>query len=124
MTRAVILLGRRGGPRLPLGSIGEVDMKISRSLLTLILATCAVAAFADKDVEEVSYKEMINLNRANVNKIARGMTKDEVVHIMGNLRSKVKNGPVNNPWKIEIFGDMEIFHYITVRHPRGCPAGC
>ncbi len=40
---------------------------------------------------------------------------------MGNTQSKVRSGPINNPWKIEIHGDMEILHYITARHPPFMP---
>jgi hypothetical protein len=49
------------------------------------------------------------------------MTKDEVVKIMGNTQSKVRSGPINNPWKIEIYGDMEILHDITAGHPPFMP---
>ena len=96
-------------------------MKILRALLILMYATCPVAGLAAEDVTKVSYKNMIKLNSLNVTKITTGMTKDEVVQIMGNIQSKVRNGPINNPWKIEIHGDMEILHYITAGHPPFMP---
>ena len=96
-------------------------MKISGTLLTLILATCSTAGLADEGVSKVSYKDMIRLNSVNVAKVATGMTRDEVVQIMGNIQSKVKSGPINNPWKIEIHGDMEVLHYITAGHPPFTP---
>jgi hypothetical protein len=40
---------------------------------------------------------------------------------MGNIQSEVRDGPINNPWKIEIHGDLEILHYITSRHPPFMP---
>jgi hypothetical protein len=91
------------------------------TLCSFVLVTSAIASFAAEDVKTVSYKEMMQLNRANAAKIATGMTKDEVVQIMGNIRSKVRSGPIDNPWKIEIHGDLEVLHYITSRHPPFMP---
>jgi hypothetical protein len=65
--------GRVGGS---IESIKEVDVRILNTLFSFILATSAVASFAAEDVKRVSYKEMMQLNRANVAKIATGMTKD------------------------------------------------
>jgi hypothetical protein len=90
-------------------------------LCSFILATSSIASFAADDVKRVSYKEMMQLNRDNAAKITKGMTKDEVVQIMGNIQSEVRDGPINNPWKIEIYGDLEILHYITDRHPPFMP---
>ena len=69
-----------------LGWIEKVDMKILGALLVLMYATCPVAGFAAEDVTKVSYKNMIRLNSLNVTKITTGMTKDEVVQIMGNIQ--------------------------------------
>lgn len=96
-------------------------MKMSKVLLSFILLTCPLAALADGDMEKVSYKTMIHRNAANVVKINKGMTKDEVVQIMGNFQSKVRSGPITNPWKIELHGNLEIFHYITAGHPPFMP---
>ncbi len=92
-------------------------MQVLRILISFSLVTFSVAVFAAEEVEKVSYREMIRLNNVNVTKITTGMTRDEVVQIMGNIRSKVRNGPINNPWKVEFHGDMEILHYITAEHP-------
>jgi hypothetical protein len=86
-----------------------------------MLVGCPIAGFAAEDVKKVSYREMITLNSVNVTKITTGMTKDEVVQVMGNLQSRVRSGPINNPWKIEIHGEMEILHYITAGHPPFAP---
>ena len=92
------------------------------ALLTIGLLLAAPAAgFAAEEVKDVSYKEMIRLNNVNVAKVTTGMTKDEVVQIMGRIRSRVRSGPIDNPWKIEIHGDMEILHYITAGHPPFMP---
>jgi hypothetical protein len=96
-------------------------MRISGLLLAAICLAWPLASFADEDVEKVSYRTMINRNAANVVKINKGMTKDEVVQSMGNLQSKVRSGPITNPWKIELHGDLEIFHYITAGHPPFMP---
>jgi hypothetical protein len=96
-------------------------MKILRALLALMLVTCPIAGSAAEDVKKVSYKEMIRLNSVNVTKITTGMTKDEVLQIMGNTQSRVRSGPIGNPWKIEIHGGMEILHYITAGHPPFVP---
>ena len=96
-------------------------MKISRALLTFIFVACPIAGPSAEGVKEVSYRNMIRLNSTNVNKIATGMTKDEVLQIMGNIRSKVVNGPIDNPWKIEFYGEMEVLYYITAGHPPFTP---
>ena len=96
-------------------------MKISRALLTFIFVACPIAGHSADGVKEVSYKNMIRLNSTNVSKIATGMTKDEVLQIMGNIRSKVRDGPIDNPWKIEIHGEMEVLYYITAGHPPFIP---
>ena len=96
-------------------------MRTLITLCSLLLVTSSIASFAAEDVKTVSYKKMMQLNEANVAKIATGMTKDEVVQIMGNIQSEVRDGPINNPWKIEIHGDLEILHYITSRHPPFMP---
>ncbi len=90
-------------------------------LTTALLLAAPTSGSAAEDVKEVSYKEMIKLNSVSVTKVTTGMTKDEVVQIMGNIRSRVRSGPIDNPWKIEILGDMEILHYITAGHPPFMP---
>lgn len=96
-------------------------MQVLKTLLSFVLVTFSIAGFAAEDVKKVSYKEMIKLNSDSVTKITAGMTKDEVVQIMGNIQSRVRSGPINNPWKVEIHGDMEILHYITAGHPPFMP---
>jgi hypothetical protein len=102
--------------------VGEVDMRRFAALpITLILATCSVAGSSTGDVKKVSYEKMIELNSLNVTKITTGMTKDEVVQIMGTIQSQVRSGPINNPWRVEVHDDMEILHYITSSHPPFTP---
>lgn len=96
-------------------------MRLLRAVPAFVLLTLPIAGFAAEDVKKVPYRKMIQLNSANVTKITTGMTKDEVVQIMGNLQSRVRSGPINNPWKIEIHGDMEILYYITAGHPPFAP---
>lgn len=96
-------------------------MKILRALLTLLCVICPVTGFADEDLKRVSYKKMIQLNSGNIDKITTGMTKDEVVQIMGNIQSTVRSGPINNPWKIDAHGEREVLHYITSGHPPFTP---
>ena len=99
----------------------EVGMRGSRALLAFIILASPVAGSAVEDLKRVSYKEMIRLNRVNANKITTGMTRDEVMRIMRNIQSHVRDGPIDNPWKVEINGDIEVLHYITSGHPPFTP---
>jgi len=99
--------------------MNRTQLRLSFALVALSLA--AAVAIAADEPKQVSYPEMITRNGDNIVNITSGMTKNEVLKVMGNIQSKVKNGPISNPWKTEFYDDLEILHYITSRHPPFMP---
>lgn len=96
-------------------------MKNIKLLTVFLLILGCSAAFADNDVKMIDYKEIINQNAQNINHVKIGMTISDVVNLMKNFQSEVKDGILNNPWKIESKGNTEIYHYLTRRHPPFTP---
>jgi len=92
--------------------------------LTAVIAGCAQTSNNSDQAlsaEKITYKHMLNFNVENINKVKNGMTIDEVKLIMKDYNSEVRDGPLNNPWKIESSGNTEIFHYLTKSHPPFTP---
>lgn len=71
--------------------------------------------------EVVPYRQMLSTNAGNVNNVTVGMTVPEVKKLMGNFQSEVRDGPLDNPWKIEVLGNTSVYHYLTRRHPPFTP---
>jgi hypothetical protein len=67
--------------------------------------------------EQVSYNKYISQNASNISTVSIGMTRREVLDIMGSDQSAVRDGPLANPWKLEMRGDSEILWYSTRAHP-------
>lgn len=63
----------------------------------------------------LSYGELLERNNANFPKIQVGMTKDELLNLMGVYRVKQFSGIVFDPYKTEVFqvdgAGYEIIHY-------------
>ena len=78
-----------------------------------MLIALSVSAFAD----EVKYKKYISQNASNISTVSIGMSRQEVLEIMGSDQSEVPDGPLANPWKLEMQGDTEILWYLTRSHP-------
>ena len=89
--------------------------KYVRNFVVMIsLLTIVVSA---SQAEEVSYKAMLKENAANITQIEIGMTESEVILIMKDYQSEVRDGALNNPWKIESNSSIDIYHYLTRKHP-------
>jgi hypothetical protein len=67
--------------------------------------------------EEVNYKTYISQNASNISTVSIGISRQEVLEIMGSDQSAVRDGPLANPWKLETRGDTEILWYLTRSHP-------
>ena len=87
--------------------------KYRKSLSAVLLTTLSISALAS----EVRYKEYISQNASNISLVTVGMSKQEVLDVMGSNETKVRDGPLQNPWKMEIHLDTEILHYLTRNHP-------
>ncbi len=68
-----------------------------------------------------TYGTLIEENQNNIRKISPGLTKNEVVEIMGSRQAKVKSTYVSNPYKRDFFSldndEYEILYYLTRRYP-------
>lgn len=99
---------------------------MSRALLSMIvlLGTGLFPAYAD-DVETVSYKTLLSRNLTNLNKLSIGMTKQQVMELMGTFQSKTSNSAVPNPYITEqmvISGKHhEVLWYLTKKYPPFTP---
>ena len=92
--------------------------------IAVVVALLTLGAFA-ATAEELSYREFLSRNAANSSKLSLGMTKEQVLSIMGNLRTQVRDGPISNPWKTEGFArgedTFEVLYYLVRRHPPFTP---
>lgn len=94
--------------------------KSLRSVLILLFAL-HIASCASHGVEMVSYKTLLARNLTNLNNLSVGMTKQEVVQVMGNFASKTNDSLVPNPYKTEAFlvgqTQYEAMYYLTQKYP-------
>ena len=67
--------------------------------------------------DSIPYREYLSRNSA---KLALGMSKAEVMRTMGSAPSKVRDGPLANPWKAEAFergeDTFEVLFYLVRKH--------
>src|SRR5712692_12043394 len=92
----------------------------------LFLSVCATSA-ADDDIKaeggirRISYEQLLSENQINILKVSPGLTKQEVVEIMGTSQAKVKSAPVTNPFKRDFFSigkdEYEVIYYLIRRYP-------
>jgi hypothetical protein len=96
---------------------------LARSIVAIIALLTLGACAAP--VEELPYREYLNRNAANSSKLSLGMTKEQVLAIMGDGRTQVPQGPLENPWKAEAFlrsdDTFEVLYYLVRRHPPFAP---
>jgi outer membrane protein assembly factor BamE (lipoprotein component of BamABCDE complex) len=83
--------------------------------ILLILVSCSVLA---GEGERVSLGTLAASNQSKLIHLSIGMTKDEVLALMGTNTSKTHDGIVNNPWTSESFTDKggvqtEVWYYVT-----------
>ena len=88
-------------------------------ILALLIAGCASGNRQDTSVEQhLTLAEMAASNQSNLMKLSVGMSKEEVIALMGKQSAKTNDGVVNNPWTVETFvvkdsAQYEGFYYVT-----------
>jgi hypothetical protein len=99
-------------------------VNLLRGVLILLVAgtTVSCAGLSNDDgTEMVSYKTLLSRNLANLNKLSVGMTKPQVMQIMGNFAAKTGDSLVPNPYKTEPFivgkTQYEALYYMTRKYP-------
>lgn len=84
--------------------------------LFLFISVCGILFLSGSSVYETWLAE----NQDNIQKISPGLTRNEVVGIMGTKESMLKNTPVSNPYKSDVFtlkdDNYEILYYL-IRKP-------
>ena len=84
--------------------------------LILMISVCSFLFLSGSSVYETWLAE----NQDNLQKISPGLTRNEVVEIMGTREARLKNMPVSNPYKSDVFTlnneDYEILYYL-IRKP-------
>lgn len=81
----------------------------------------AVAAAQAGDTSKIPYRDFLAQNNANISQLTLGMTREQVVTLMKNYTSSVRDGPLSNPYKTESFqresDSYEVLYYLTRKHP-------
>jgi outer membrane protein assembly factor BamE (lipoprotein component of BamABCDE complex) len=83
--------------------------------IALLFVSCSVFA---AEGERVSLGDLAASNQSKLIRLSIGMTKDDVLALMGTNTSKTHDGVVNNPWTSESFTDKggvqtEVWYYVT-----------
>jgi len=83
--------------------------------VVVLLVSCSVFA---EEGERVSLGTLAASNQSKLIRLSIGMTKDDVLALMGTNTSKTHDGIVNNPWTSESFTDKsgvqtEVWYYVT-----------
>lgn len=99
-----------------------------KAVLVLPLAIMAISCArlpADNGTEIVSYGTLLSRNLSNLNKLSVGMTKSQVMEIMGTFSARTRDSMVPNPYRIEPFSvgntQYEVLYYLTKRYPPFTP---
>lgn len=104
----------------------EKEKVMYRALFSMVvlLSIGLLPAYADK-VETVSYRTLLSRNLTNLNKLSIGMTKQQVMDLMGTFQSKTANSVVPNPYMSEpilVSGKThEVLWYLTRKYPPFTP---
>ncbi len=99
---------------------------MNRALLSMfvLLSIGLLPAHAEK-VETVSYRTLLSRNLTNLNKLSMGMTKQQVMDLMGTFQSRTSNSTVPNPYVSEpilVSGKTyEVLWYLTKKYPPFTP---
>jgi len=94
------------------------------SVVAVALSACQTGPVED-GTASVSYRTLISLNQANINKLSLGMTRAQVEHTMGAMAASTKNSIVSNPYKVEPMhigkSQYEVLYYLTRKYPPYTP---
>lgn len=79
---------------------------VSASVATVLLACLLGVASA---AEHLSLEDLAAVNQAQLVRLSLGMSKEEVLTVMGSHTAKTRDGIVSNPWIVETsIGDDDV----------------
>jgi len=86
---------------------------VKNKILALVLSVCSFTFLSGSS----AYETFLAENQSNIQQISLGLTREEIVGIMGTREAKVKNTLVSNPYKSDVFtqgkDEYEILYYLT-----------
>ncbi len=79
-------------------------------VVALLLSACA-----SPEKQDLTLAELAASNQSKLVQLSVGMTKSDVVSVMGSETAKTRDGIVNNPWTAETMGaaGCEALYYVT-----------
>lgn len=90
-------------------------------IFAFIFLLACVSATAEEEAKRISYGKLLADNQTNILRISPGLSKEQLLEIMGESRSKVKSTPITNPYKRDVFAkdkdEYEVLFYLTRRYP-------
>ena len=106
----------------------RVIVKLATTFALLLITVIVISppqATAGDGTEEVPYKTLLSRNLANLNKLSVGMSKSEVMSIMGSFSAETRDALVPNPYTIEPFtvgkSQYETLYYLIHKYPMFTP---
>jgi len=94
---------------------------LSAVIVALMLCACAGGGTSRTDAGtegHLTLAELVAKNQSKVAQLSVGMSKKDVISLMGTQTSKTRDGVVNNPWTVETMAgkdgaQYEALYYIT-----------
>jgi hypothetical protein len=92
-----------------------------------ILCSALVASCSSRSTgaAQMSLAELASSNQTKLVHLSLGMTKNEVIALMGTETASTRDGIVSNPWTVEAYGadgvSYEILFYVTRPNPPFTP---
>ena len=98
---------------------------MKRTPLTCLLFTLSVAftfwGCQSSPGGETPYLDFLHQNSESSSQLALGMSREEVRIVMGDAKTRVADGPISNPWRVEATvngtDSFEFLYYLVHRHP-------
>lgn len=99
-------------------------IKVSALVLAIPLLTSCSARSTPRG--QMSLAELASSNQAKLMRMSLGMTRAEVIALMGVDTADTNDGVVNNPWTVEGFiaesgAHYEVLYYVTKPNPPFTP---
>lgn len=98
-----------------------ISVWLSIIITISLLSGCSSATTREAKPQVIKYKTLLSNNRINILKVSKGMTKKEVMELMGTTPAKTKNGLVPNPYEISRIvkngKEYEVMYYLVKKYP-------
>jgi hypothetical protein len=106
---------------------------LSTVIVALVLFACSGTSRKDADPRRdadleghLTLAQLVASNQSKLLQLSVGMSKNDVISLMGNQTAKTRDGVVNNPWTVEsVLGkdgaQYEALYYITRTNPPFMP---